>query len=133
MTSSKIKLVLLVSPEYQQRGNSRSDHHDHGERHGERTIKAMPEDIQHHTPTTRILSRRSGGRAGAGLEAVGLVHEHNFGNGSKVTRRSEFGEKKLRCGRGWWRPSPWPRRLAPSRGAAVVLQLRRRQAPRSPR
>ena len=36
--------------------------------------------------------------------------------GTKVTSRSEFGEKKLRCGRGWWRPSPWPQRLAPSRG-----------------
>ena len=27
----------------------------------------------------------------------------------------------------WSRPSPWPRRLPPSRGAAVALQLRRRQ------
>ena len=53
--------------------------------------------------------------------------------GTQITRRSEFGEKKLRCGRGWWRPSPWPRRLAPSRGTAVALQLRRRQALRSPR
>ena len=35
---------------------------------------------------------------------------------TKVTRRSDFGERKLRCGRGWWRPSAWPRHLAPSWG-----------------
>ena len=35
----------------------------------------------------------------------------------KVRRKNV--PKKLRCGRGWWRPSPWPRRRPPNPGAPV--------------
>ena len=52
----------------------------------------------------------------AGLETFGLVHEHNLVTRKILLRRPEIGEKKLRCGRGLWRPSPWPRRLPTRRG-----------------
>ena len=91
-----------------------------------------------HTPHTHTHTHthnthtHTAGRAG--LESFGLG-SMSIKTYSKFTCPvvSRSYEKKPRCGRGWWRPSRWPRRLPPSRGAAVALQLRRRPAPRPPR
>ena len=52
---------------------------------------------------------------------------------SRINVDQKFGVKKPRCGRGWWRPSRWPRRLPTTRGALSAVLPRCRPAPRPPR
>ena len=70
----------------------------------------------------------------AALETFGLVYEHKYAMTRTPHVRWQKLRKKLRCGP--WVVAPITMAATPAAfagGAAVALQLRRRQAPRSPR
>ena len=72
-------------------------------------------------------------RARAALETFGLVHEHKYVMTRTPHVRWQKLRKKVRCGS--WVVVPITMAATPAAfaAAAVALQLRRRQAPRSPR
>ena len=74
----------------------------------------------------------------AGLETFGLVHEHKKGSLLRPMYVGRIWGKSCATDRGWWRPSPWPRRLSTPRGVAILVWPRcrlstHRPAPRPPR